>query len=44
MKKCAFSFILGILLITSLWAQKQQQVEVIQERINVTMTIEFIPS
>ena len=45
MKKSAFSFILGILLITSLWAQKQQQVEVIQEQDKlVTMTIEFIPS
>lgn len=45
MKKSAVSFILGILLITSLWAQKQQQVEVIQEKNKlVTMTIEFIPS
>lgn len=45
MKKGIICFLLGFLVITSLWAQKQQKVEVIQEKNKlVTLTIEFIPS
>lgn len=45
MKKSLISFLIGFLIIGGLWAQKQQQVEVIQEKDKlVSMTIEFIPS
>ncbi len=45
MKKSLVILFLCTCIITSMWAQKQQQVEVIQEKDKlVTMTIEFIPS
>ena len=45
MKKSISCFLIGFLMIGALFAQKQQQVEVIQEKNKlVFMTIEFIPS
>ncbi len=45
MKKSISCFLIGFLMIGALFAQKQQQVEVIQEKNKlVSMTIEFIPS
>lgn len=45
MKKSLFCFLIVLLLSFNVWGQKQQQVEVIQEKDKlVSMTIEFIPS